>query len=448
MDYYATARQRSACSHSRQHLSSPSIERLATPTYGDYFDMLSQTGLAGMVDPGLPVETSRGCWWGQKKRCTFCGLNGGALTYRSLSADRVVEQFDDLLAAHDIRKFEVVDNILDMRYFDTVLPRLRDRNLSLFYETKSNLRREHVAALVDAGVTWIQPGIESLHSNVLALMDKGTQAWMNVQLLKWARELGLRLSWSMLFGFPGENDDDYRTMADLVPKISHLQPAGSMIHIRYDRYSPYHRQAKSYGLDLVPSRLLKYVYPLSEAELTDQCYFFEERDAIDLGRNLVVGAKLARPGANALCDALTDWSKAFWSSMPAILCEEPADDGIRLLDTRPIAAERLVRLSGAAQAILKLCDAAQAETSLPEKLARQGLFAGPEEEVADALAFLTDRAYVICLDGRVLSLTLKGEVPGLPDGSQFPGGFVWRPEYTAPKPHPVFDADTAEQCHE
>ncbi|MEX4005367.1 RiPP maturation radical SAM C-methyltransferase [Paraburkholderia sp. EG285A] len=423
--------------------SSASIEHLPAPTFSDYFDVLRASRLAAAIDPGLPVETSRGCWWGQKKHCTFCGLNGGGMAYRSRSAQGVVTQLDELSASYGIRKFEVVDNILDMRHFDTLLPQLQSRGLRLFYETKSNLRREHVAALVAAGVTWIQPGIESLHSNVLTLMDKGAQAWMNVQLLKWAREFGLRLSWSMLFGFPGEDDADYHMMADMVPKICHLQPPGGMIHIRYDRYSPYHSKARNYGLDLVPARLLKYVYPLSDADLMEQTYFFEERGAADLGRNLSVGRKLERPGADALRTALAQWSKTFWSSMPAVLCEEPGGSGLQLLDTRPIAAERQLELDGAAAAILRFCDSARSVETLPDRLRTDGLFYGSDEQVADALAFLLRRAYAIELDGRVLSLTLKGDLPVLPDGSEFPGGFVWRSEYSASKiaetPEPVVE---------
>ena len=30
----------------------------------------------------LTFETSRGCWWGQKHHCTFCGLNGEGMGYR------------------------------------------------------------------------------------------------------------------------------------------------------------------------------------------------------------------------------------------------------------------------------------------------------------------------------------------------------------------------------
>src|SRR4029077_7134134 len=164
----------------------------------------------------------RGCWWGAAHQCTFCGLNGTSLSYRSKSPERVLAEGRELEDRYGVSDFEAVDNILDMGYHKTLLPELaaarrppsangprrplsangQSRDRRIFYEIKANVSRAQVAALVDAGVMWVQPGIESLHSEVLALMDKGIQGWQNVQLLKWARELGLRLSWSILWGFP------------------------------------------------------------------------------------------------------------------------------------------------------------------------------------------------------------------------------------------------------
>src|SRR5205807_6919523 len=122
----------------------------------------------------------------------------------------------------------------------------------LFYEIKANLSRKHVQALVSSCVTWVQPGIESLHSDALALMDKGVRAWQNIQLLKWARELGLRLSWSLLWGFPGERDDWYADVARFIPLLEHLQAPMGLARLRYDRYSVYHQQARQRGLVLLP----------------------------------------------------------------------------------------------------------------------------------------------------------------------------------------------------
>jgi magnesium-protoporphyrin IX monomethyl ester (oxidative) cyclase len=60
----------------------------------------------------LLLETSRGCWWGAKQHCTFCGLNGGAMAFRSKSAERVVEEIRYLRDRYGVESLSVVDNIL------------------------------------------------------------------------------------------------------------------------------------------------------------------------------------------------------------------------------------------------------------------------------------------------------------------------------------------------
>ena len=48
------------------------------PDYAAYFDRAVELGLLPFYKSewALPVESSRGCWWGKKYHCTFCGLNG------------------------------------------------------------------------------------------------------------------------------------------------------------------------------------------------------------------------------------------------------------------------------------------------------------------------------------------------------------------------------------
>ena len=154
------------------------LDRSPIPDYHDYFHRLALSPLRRQVVIGLPVETARGCWWGEVRHCTFCGLNGGSLAFRAKSPARAIEEFETLVDRHAIDRFVVVDNIISLDYFKTVLPRLRDSRLSnchLFYETKANLRREQVKLMRDAGIAWIQPGIESLNDNLLKLMEKGSR---------------------------------------------------------------------------------------------------------------------------------------------------------------------------------------------------------------------------------------------------------------------------------
>ena len=90
-------------------------------------------------------ETSRGCWWGAKSHCTFCGLNGSTMAFRRKSPSRAIEEIAYLSARWRAPFIQFVDNILDMKYFDTVLEELAERQLPtrFFYEVKANLSRRH-----------------------------------------------------------------------------------------------------------------------------------------------------------------------------------------------------------------------------------------------------------------------------------------------------------------
>src|SRR5262249_18382464 len=140
-----------------------------------------------------------------------------------------------------VEQVEVVDNILDMRYFGSVLPELARRHIpaQLFFEVKANLTRDQVLTLKTAGVDRIQPGIESMSDHVLRLMRKGTTTLRNIQLLKWCQELGIIAEWNLLYGFPGETRQDYAEMLQLFPSIRFLRPPSACGPIRLDRFSPF-----------------------------------------------------------------------------------------------------------------------------------------------------------------------------------------------------------------
>src|SRR5579871_919191 len=73
------------------------LDSLPCPDFDDYFAQLATSGVGAELRPILVFETARGCWWGQKHHCTFCGLNGAAMQYRSKSPQRALEELDYLV---------------------------------------------------------------------------------------------------------------------------------------------------------------------------------------------------------------------------------------------------------------------------------------------------------------------------------------------------------------
>jgi len=401
------------------------LDALPVPDFGDYFDALASSRFAAAVRPGLPLETSRGCWWGAVRHCTFCGLNGSSMAFRSKSPGRVMAEIHALEARYGISRFETVDNILDMDYFKNVLPALATdaetnggARRRIFYEVKANLRRSQVELLRRAGINWLQPGIESLHSEVLALMNKGIQAWQNVQLLRACREQGVRLSWNFLWGFPGEDDAWYAEMAAWLPALEHLQPPSGMVRVRYDRFSPYHQRPETFGLALTAAPAAAHVYPLPPAELGDLAYYFADAGRPDVFTGAGGEVAAGRPGVRAMEAALLPWQMAFWRGELPLLTV--ADDGAALAveDTRSLAAERRCELTGLDRAVYLACEEAPAAARVAS------IVAAPEGDVAAAVDRLRARHLLLAVDRRLLALGLRPPVPPLPEVGDFPGGTI------------------------
>ncbi len=375
------------------------MDALPVPDYDDYFAALGASTLSELVQPELLAESSRGCWWGEKSHCTFCGLNGDGMKHRSKSAERVVDELAELSGRYGRRRIQFVDNILDMSYFRTVLPKLAAsaERYELFFEVKSNLKREEVRLLAQAGVRWIQPGIESLDDNVLRLIGKGNSALMNLQLLKWSREFGIDLAWNMLCGLPGESDEWYAAMACWLPSVFHLQPPSGLNRVRYDRFSPYHMRPRDYGLTLRPSRAYAYVYPLPEKSLMRLAYSFEDLD--DAGH--VHRGVHRQPGQRALQEVLAQWN-GLWRGAPPELRVSAEGARLRIHDTRPRAPCTDWLCSELEARVYPLCDAAVTPASLVKQVPE-----APPGQVHRAIQDLCAAGLILPLNGKLLGIGVR-----------------------------------------
>lgn len=255
------------------------LDALPMPEFADYLEQLPAvlTAPENRAELQLPIETSRGCWWGEKSHCTFCGLNPTMMSFRAKSPDRAVRELRRIRDEYGYRNVCAVDNILSMGYFSDVLPRIEELGLRIFYETKANLKEEHVRGLAAAGVRVIQPGIEGLSSEILALMRKGVKAVQNVALLKWCRTYGVRPIWFFLYRFPHERAEPYWEAITLIPRLVHLPPPQNPNPVVIDRYSPLFQQSEQFGLtNLRPATRVDICYRgLTPEERFELAYHFD-----------------------------------------------------------------------------------------------------------------------------------------------------------------------------
>jgi len=253
------------------------LDELPYPRYDDYFEQAEKVAFNHQFMPSIPFETSRGCWWGAKMHCTFCGLNGATMTYRSKSPERALDELIFLGREYGTR-IVAVDNILDLKYLDSFFPLVaaQKRRFTFHYETKVNLTKNQLRLLRSAGVRHLQPGIESLSTSVLKLMKKGCNLLQNVQFLKWSKQMGITVDWNLLYGFPGESPSEYLEMARIIPFLTHLKPPTGCGKLRVDRFSPYFTRPREYGLEEVrPLKVYSFLYPFETETLRKLAYYFE-----------------------------------------------------------------------------------------------------------------------------------------------------------------------------
>jgi len=321
------------------------LDDLPFPNYDDYFEQLHEYGLEIQILPKVPVETSRGCWWGEKSQCKFCGLNQEGIAFRIKSSLRAQAEIDFLLKKYRVPLI-TTDSILPPPYFDQMLPGLGKSGVKaeLFYQTKACLSKDQIMQLSKADVQTVGVGIESLHTHILRIMGKGTTALENIQFLKWCEEFGIHCIWLFLYGFPGESPDDYTQMAANIPSLIHLTPPVVFRRFRVDRFSPYFDSPAKYGLcNLRPALAYSRIYPFDEEGLSRLAWYFDYdlKDTRDFTYTV------------PLLDGLKVWQQRDprWGFY---LTQDK--ECVFLWDFRPNSSHCLTILSGVQKRIYQFCD--------------------------------------------------------------------------------------------
>jgi ribosomal peptide maturation radical SAM protein 1 len=374
------------------------LDGLPFPDYDDFFEQLDASTVERDEEPRLQFETSRGCWWGEKQHCTFCGLVGVDMTYRSKSAARALDELTYLVERYPGYPVWAVDYILDMKYFRDFIPELAARALDveLFYEVKSSsIRKDQLKMLRDAGVTVLQPGIESFSDRILTMMRKGNRGLQNIQFLKWCKELGVKPFWNIIWGFPGEPASEYARMAALIPQLTHLEPPSYAGPISLERFSPNYDFAEQFGFTRVaPHPAYRHLYPFDAdaiARLARRFVFeYREPQSVD-------------PYAEPLAIAVAAWQSSSEENDLFF-----ADLGSQLLvwDLRRGAREPLTVVTGLQRQLYLACDACRTRDELARLAAEAGAGPASPEAVEDALAPLVDRGLMVRDGDSFLSLAI------------------------------------------
>lgn len=369
------------------------IDDFFPPDYTDFIAALDRsTELSAAIEAGtkpiLFFETSRGCWWGERSHCTFCGLNGLTLKYRAMHPTNARRQLEWLFGhAPWCTTYACTDNIMPKNYPREVFAQLEPPlGATLFYEVKLPVSEKDLRLMARAGVNRVQPGIESLSTETLSLMGKGTSSFQNIQFLKSCARFGIEPVWNLLVGFPGEVQSVYEKYQEDLPLLAHLPPPSGAYLVRFDRFSPYFTRADEYGLNLRPMDHYELVYPFPAESLANLAYFFTDDTIAPYA--LSAGEWLA-----PLNELIGEWSER-WPQRPTLALE-----GNLVRDSR-FGRERTLELDETSVAILRRL----ASPVTPARLASD-LGLDPDDTLI-SLGMLREHALLFEENDRALSLVI------------------------------------------
>jgi ribosomal peptide maturation radical SAM protein 1 len=382
----ATYRSESTTAFTPNHSLFSGFAKTGPPDYDDYYHLLAELGDAAQgLDRILLYEGSRGCWWGEKHHCTFCGLNAQSMKFRAKSSEQAAREMAYLSSRYDTARFRLVDNIIDMKYIENLFGRFAADHcdLDVFIETKSNLQKSQIRTLAAGGVKCMQPGLESLSVNQLQAMDKGVTPMQNLICLKWSSYYHIAVSWNILLGFPGETNEDYRRQIDLIPSLFHLHPPEATGKFWLQRFSPYYTKPHEYGVRIIgPWAAYEYVYDARQVDVKKIAYDFEyELDNWNVDQQVY----------QELVDLVQEWQRLVGSSDRPFLYYSKMMDYVTVYDGRNPKAPIRQRYDWPAAGIIEACNEAaktvdQIHTLLVTQPDRNKILDG---EIDQALGVLT-----------------------------------------------------------
>ena len=219
------------------------IQNSPVPDYDAWFKQAAQLKEGRGIDLQLaevPVESSRGCWWGQKSHCQFCGTEKSRHRYRCKPAATVIKQLDTLYNKHGIKTFRFNENIMPKSYTKDFWPVLAERGApyKIHYEIKSNQSAMDIGLYARGGAFFMQPGIESFSTPVLKRMKKGVTGIQNIFTIYTLMEHDIYCFYNIIFGMPGDQIKEYQEMHKIIPCLYHLIPPGGLTWPFVQRHSP------------------------------------------------------------------------------------------------------------------------------------------------------------------------------------------------------------------
>lgn len=268
------------------------LNEIPTPNFDQYFKGLEKhtSSKELMQDIEIPIEGSRGCWWDRSRKdpklsCQFCNLNLQWQGYREKSVQKQINELDFLSQKYNTSRFLFVDNILRFKNPEQLFQGIVDLKhpFQINLEARAHVSESLLKCMKNAGVESVQIGVESLSTQTLKKINKGTTAIQNIEAMKYMERVGIANPANIIYALPnmveGEINETLGAL-DFVSAYFPLQPASFLLQYG----SPYSALNEKNKIDQKNHRLWAQILP---ADVFENVFFAEKEMELNFSDRLL-----------------------------------------------------------------------------------------------------------------------------------------------------------------
>ena len=186
------------------------LDSLPLPAREKFEERVKSFGMINMT-------TTRGCPF----HCNYCQptkriLFGKAVRRRSV--DSMMAEIEDAIDKFDIHRFSIDDDTFTFNKCVVVdfCERVKPLWLQWTCQSRSDIDRETLERMHEAGCEMIYVGVESGSQRILNLMNKKNTVEKNAEFIKNCNEIGIKTWCNMMVGYPGETREDMEKSLEFI----------------------------------------------------------------------------------------------------------------------------------------------------------------------------------------------------------------------------------------
>lgn len=263
------------------------------------------------IPDSLPIQASRGCYWG---KCTFCSYPSLEPRFKLRSVDKIIKDIQSLQKSHAVKTFSFTDALISPSFAKALSERIISLNIEIewviFARFEQAFTQDIINLMVRSGCRHISWGLESGSERILLLIDKSIELQGATNILTTAAKAGIHNRVLVMYGHPTETFEEAKKTIDFIR--DNIPNIGS---ISYNYYNPEFNTpieyiAKQHGISLVQSEKndlsLGYKWP-SSLSLKEKQYLNDQYEQLSIVINARSDQTMRLPNYFQNKDGLKDF---------------------------------------------------------------------------------------------------------------------------------------------